>query len=84
MLVFIKRIIKYIYYRFISNNKVKIHFVSNVDFVSTFGKNCVLKKYSSVSASSIGNHLLLFQHAKIKISELADQISIYDGSVHQN
>ncbi len=39
------------------------------------------KKYSRVSASSIGNHLLLFQHAKIKISELADQISIYDGSV---
>ncbi len=84
MLVFIKRIIKYIYYHFISKNKVQIHFVSNVDFDSIFGKNCVLQKHSRVSSSSLGNNILLFQHAKIKNSELSNHVNIYDESVVVN
>lgn len=79
--MFLKRVIKYFYYHFVSKNKVAIHFISNTDFVSKFGKNCSLKKNSRVSNSTVGNSVTISENAKIKKCELGNQVTIYGDVV---
>ena len=79
--MFIKKVIKYLFYHFISKNKVHIKLSSHIDFTSAFGNNCILKDNSRVSASRLGDKVTVCDNARIKQCELENNITIYDNVV---
>lgn len=79
--MFFKKVIKYLFYHFVSKNKVDINLTSHVDFVSAFGKECTLKDNSRVSASTLGDKVTVSDNARIKQCELGDNITIYGNVV---
>lgn len=77
----IRQAIKFFYYRFFYKNRIDISLFNHVDFKSTFGKACVLKTNSRVSASTIGDNLLLLDNAILKVVSTEDHVAVYKNTI---
>lgn len=76
----IKKILKFLYYRFLYKNPIHSDFDINIDLKSTFGKQCILKKNSRVSKSALGDNVLLDTGAIFKEVIAEDHISVYGNT----